>query len=105
MESFRNFFENIDIHGNVDLEQKIIDMYHNNATIENIRQETNASTGKIYRTLENFGIKKNRHRKDHNMIRYYKDIWNLPTERIAQFTKYSPRWVREILKRENHHGS
>lgn len=101
MGDFREFIEHTNAFGGDDVEQQIISMYRDNAKIEDIKQATKASVGKIYRTLESFGLKGNRFRKDHNKIRYYNDIWGLPVDQIAGFTKYSPRWVREVLKRDN----
>lgn len=86
---------------NLNTEQKIVDMYRNKKTIEEIHQQTSASIGKIYRTLEHYGIKGNRLRKDHDKIYYYHNVWGLPVDEIAEFTKYSSRWVRNVLKRES----
>lgn len=103
MKSFRELVEHLNLSSNV--EDKIINMYNNNATIEEIKQTLNCSTGKIYRTLEEQGVSCNRLKKNHDMIHYYHDVWQLPTEQIASFTSYTPRWIRNVLKRERNGSS
>lgn len=100
MKSFYQLVEHINLSSNV--EDQIVNMYNNHATIQDIKQALSCSTGKIYRTLQERGISCNRLRKNHELIHYYANIWNMPAEQIASFTNYSPRWVREVLKNDHY---
>jgi hypothetical protein len=80
-------------------ETKILNLYfQTKMKIKEISQATNVSVGDIYRILHKFG-KPNRKSTNHeNVLSFAKS--NLPINKIAEFTGYSPRNIRYILRKK-----
>lgn len=90
MESFFNFMSE---------DKKIVGMYLQNPkmTISEIAKNSNKSIGEIYRILRINDVEPNRIRTNHKKVESLAKLgWGI--KEIAEFTGYSSRNVRYILK-------
>lgn len=88
---FRDFLnENIS-------ETDILGMYHNKEKMRDISVRTGKSIAEIYRIIHRHG-RPNRVGSNHHNVHYFADS-GMPINKIAEFTKYSPRNVRYILNK------
>ena len=78
---------------------EIVNMYFRNPSlkIREIAEKTKKSTGEIYRILHEFG-RPNRQNSNHETVISYKNA-GFPISKIAEFTGYTPRNVRYIIKK------
>lgn len=81
-------------------ETRVLNLYfQTKMKIKEISQETNVSVGDIYRILHKFGKPNRRNTNHENVLLFAKS--NLPINKIAEFTGYSPRNIRYILGKNN----
>jgi hypothetical protein len=93
MENFYGFFNNNE------LDKRVVGLYLQNPkkTISEIAKESNKSIGEIYRILKVNEIEPNRLKINHKKVESLARLgWGI--KEIAEFTGYTTRNVRYILK-------
>lgn len=78
---------------------EIANMYFHNTEIKvkEIAEKTQKSIGEVYRILKRYGSP-NRQNCIHDTVKFYSEA-GFPAKKIAEFTGYTPRNVRYILKK------
>lgn len=80
-------------------EMEIANMYfhNNNVKVREIALKSNKSVGEVYRILHKYGTP-NRQIHNHEAVFSYAQA-GFPVQKIAEFTGYTPRNIRYILKK------
>ncbi len=80
---------------------EVANMYLNNPVIQvrEIAAKTERSVAEVYRILRRHGAMPNRMHINHDHVMSLADA-GFPVQKIAEFTGYTPRNVRYILKNE-----
>lgn len=97
MENFYDFFKN-----NNEKDKMVIMMYLKNPKlkIHEIAEQSQKSIGEIYRILKANEINPNRLKSNHKKVENLARLgWN--TKEISEFTGYTERNVRNILRKKN----
>lgn len=97
MENFYDFFKN-----NNEQDKLVVMMYLKNPKlkIKEIAENSNKSIGEIYRILKSNEIEPNRLKTNHKKVENLAKLgWGL--KEIAEFTGYTVRNIRNILKEKN----
>ena len=79
----------------------VIHHYHSSPSIKVVKEKTGVSFGKLYRILQNHGVKPYRRQK---ASRYLVPVYHqqgMNIEQIASLTNYTPRNIRNILKEKS----
>ncbi|RDJ35510.1 MAG: hypothetical protein DWQ19_11885 [Crenarchaeota archaeon] len=97
---FKEWLANLDSKKPVFSDYEVASMYfHNNQLkVREIAQKCGRSIGEVYRILHRFGSP-NRQISNHENVLSFADA-GFPINKIAEFTGYTPRNVRYILKKQ-----
>lgn len=97
--NFKEWLNNLQTPKLVFSDHEIAGLYfHNNAlTVREIANKTSKSIGEVYRILHKFGTP-NRMVSNHENVISLADV-GMPISKIAEFTGYTPRNIRYILKK------
>lgn len=98
MLNFKEWLQNSEYNFN---DSEIAGMYFHNSDIKvrDIAKKTNKSVAEVYRILHRFGSPNRKISNHANVFSFAEAGW--PINKIAEFTGYTPRNVRYILKRNN----
>lgn len=81
-------------------EFEVVNMYYNNhgLKVKEIALKSNRSVAEVYRILHKHGTP-NRQITNHDYVKSFAQA-GLPVSKIAEFTGYTPRNIRYILKKD-----
>lgn len=91
---FKEFFNHEHNFSEIDIASMYFQHKHK---VRDISSKTGKSIAEIYRTVKKYGSP-NRNAQNHQHVLYYADN-GFSVPKIAEFTKYSPRNIRYILKK------
>lgn len=96
---FKEWLTNLDSVKPVFNDQEIANMYFHNhgLKVREIANKTGKSIGEVYRILHRFGTP-NRQISNHENVASFAQA-GFPINKIAEFTGYTPRNIRYILKK------
>lgn len=97
-----NFREFVESSPHVYTDMDVVSLYFNNfdkKSVKEIAAITGRSVGEVYRTLDRHHFRSNRNRINHHGVHALASQGFSP-EKIAEFTGYTPRNVRYILKKQ-----